>query len=342
MPNKQINLHHKKRRGQHHRRTKEYHKVYLPYLPLVLAIIVSIAISGWRPAGRTLAYATNTTVGGLQQATNTQRAANGQSALSLNSKLNSAAQAKANDMVARNYWSHNTPDGQEPWIFIDATGYSYTKAGENLAYGFLDSDSTVNGWMNSPSHKANMLDSSFTDVGFGFANSSNFNDSGPETVVVAMYGRPQSLGVSNQQPAQPVAQATPTPSAPTPAPKPSPVTQPQPVDTTPPIEASPVAETQPVNEVVSFTSETPGLEPVEQPVTRVAAITGDRMPWSVFAAGLTVGLAVTALLMKHGFALRRLISNSEKFVLHHPLFDSTVIGFIIVGVTLLQTTGFIK
>ncbi len=342
MPNKHTNLHHKKRRGSHHRQTKEYHKVYFPYLPLVLAIIVSIAISGWRPAGRTLAYATNTSVNGLLQSTNNQRVANGQAALSLNSKLNSAAQAKANDMVARNYWSHNTPDGQEPWIFVDAAGYTYVKAGENLAYGFTDSNSTINGWMNSPSHRANMLDGDFIDVGFGFTNSPDFNNSGPQTVVVAMYGKPQALGASSE-PAQPIAQASPTPQAP--APKPQPVAQapraeipsepaPTPVET-PPAEQKPT-------ETVAFTSESPGLEPLNQPVTRVSAIAGSRVPWAVFAVGTIVGLALAALLMKHGLALRHLLRNSEKFVLHHPLFDSTVIGLLIVGVTLLQTTAFIK
>ncbi len=342
MPNKQSHLHHQKRRGHHHRRTKDYHKVYFPYLPLVIAIVISIAISGWRPTGRTLAYATNTTVSGLQQATNVQRSANGQVALTLSSKLNSAAQAKANDMVARNYWSHNTPDGQEPWIFIDATGYNYTKAGENLAYGFLDSDSTVNGWMNSPSHKANMLDGAFTDVGFGFANSSDFNNSGPETVVVAMYGRPQALGASSPEPTQPVAQAAPRQPAAVPSQKPTPVVQAQPAETTEPVDTPPPAQNQESKETVAFTSETPGLEPIEQPVTRVAAITGNRVPWATFGAGLIVGLAITAMLIKHGLAVRKLIANSERFVLHHPLFDSTVIGFTIVGITLLQTTGFIK
>lgn len=335
--NKHLTLHHKKRRGHHHKRTKEYHRVYLPYLPLVIAIVISIAVSGWRPTGSTLAYATNTSVSGLLQSTNSQRAANGQGSLVLNSQLNNAAQSKANDMVARNYWSHNTPDGQEPWIFVDAAGYKYLKAGENLAYGFTDSDGTITGWMNSPSHKSNMLDSAFTEVGFGYANSADYNNSGAETVVVAMYAKPQTLGASSQ----------PAPTTPTPEPAQQ---APTPTASSPINEAVPEAETAqavPVNEEVkpkpvAFTSETRGLEPVGQPVTRVAAITGSQAPLAVFTVGLVVGLAVMALLMKHGLGLKRLIQDSESFVLHHPLFDSTVVGLIIVGITLLQTTGFIK
>lgn len=345
MPNKNQSMHNKKRHANHHRRTKDYRRVYLPYLPLVVAIIVSIVISGWRPTGNTLAYATNTSINGLLLATNSQRTANGQASLTLNSQLNSAAQAKANDMTARNYWSHNTPEGQEPWIFVDAAGYKYLKAGENLAYGFTDSDGTVTGWMNSPSHKANMLDGAFSEVGFGFANSANFNNSGPQTVVVAMYGKPQALAAT--------AQPAPAPPSPTPTSPASVATQPAPrptASTPKPVESTPIetpAESNATNPVeasnpVAFTSETPGLEPVELPITRVAAIAGPRAPWAVFGVGLLVGLAVMAFLMKHAIGFRKFVRSGEQFVLHHPLFDSTVAGLIILGVTLLQTTGFIK
>lgn len=339
MPNKNLTLHHKKRRGHHHKRSKLYHKVYLPYLPLVVAVLISIVISGWRPTGNTLAYATNTSVNGLLAATNNQRAANGQGSLGLNSQLNNAAQAKANDMTSRNYWSHNTPEGEEPWIFVDAAGYKYLKAGENLAYGFNDSDGTITGWMNSATHKANMLDNAFSEVGFGFANSANYNSSGPQTVVVAMYGKPQTLGASAQpapaaQAPAPVQQATPTPVASSPTP-----TE---VDTAEVPTETPAAEPAKETEPVAFTSDTPGLEPLGQPVTRVAAMTGGRAPWAVFAVGVIVGLAVMAFLMKHTIGLHKLLRKGEGFVLHHPLFDSSVVGLIILGVTLLQTTGFIK
>lgn len=329
-----LHPHTRKRYGHHQKRSKKFHHVYLPYLPLVISIIVSIVLSGWSPKGRMLAYATNTSVNGLLSATNTQRSANGQSSLGLNQQLNNAAQAKANDMVARNYWSHNTPDGQEPWVFVEAAGYKYLKAGENLAYGFSDSNSTVNGWMNSATHKANMLDNAFTEVGFGFANSSNYNSSGPETVVVAMYGKPQTLAASNQ---------------PTPTPMPAPISAPPPQTTEPapsPVEETPAAtETPPAEEKpaeIAFTTNTPGLEPVSQSVSRVETLAGGPAPWAVFAVGMVIGLSVMAMLMKHGLALRRLAINSEQFVLHHPLFDSTVIGLIVLGVTLIQTVGVIK
>src|SRR5690606_1752560 len=89
----------------------------------------------------------------------------------------------------------------EPWVFINNAGYNYLRAGENLAYGFATSGDTISGWMNSPTHRNNMLDTAFVEVGFGFANSENFNDSGPETVVVAMYAKPQVLSAGSTVPA---------------------------------------------------------------------------------------------------------------------------------------------
>ena len=331
-----MHPHTRKRFGHHQKRSKKFHHVYLPYLPLVVAVIASVLISGWTPRGNTLAYATNTSVGGLLAATNSQRNANGQASLALNQQLVNAAQAKANDMVARNYWSHNTPDGQEPWVFVDAAGYKYLKAGENLAYGFSNSDTTVTGWMNSPTHRANMLDGAFIEVGFGFANSANYNDSGPETVVVAMYGKPQTLAASNQ---------------PAPAPAPAPAAAAAPQAAAAPAAAQPAEtpassdEAKPEEDKpdeIAFTTSSPGLEPVGQSISRVETIAGGPAPWAVFAVGIVIGVSVMAMLTKHGLAVRRLMLNSEQFVLHHPLFDSTVIGLIVLGITLIQTVGFIK
>jgi uncharacterized protein YkwD len=189
-------VHHRKRYGHHQKRSKPFLKTYLPYLPLMVIIItfVTISLRGLPKSGSSsnvLAYATSVESGSLLQATNTERANQGQKPLKLNPQLNAAAQAKANDMARRNYWSHVTPDGKQPWSFLDAAGYSYRKAGENLAYGFATSQETIAGWMNSPTHKANLLDASFEEVGFGFANSDNYQNTGPETIVVAMYGKNQ-------------------------------------------------------------------------------------------------------------------------------------------------------
>ena len=140
-----------------------------------------------------LAVATSITPASLLEGTNTERLNAGGSALVLNERLNGAAQKKAQDMVTRNYWSHKTPEGNDPWNFIVKESYSYKKAGENLAYGFSDNSGVINGWMNSPSHRTNLLDKDFSEVGFGIADSNNFNSSGPSTVVVAMYAKPLAI-----------------------------------------------------------------------------------------------------------------------------------------------------
>ncbi|HTE58052.1 MAG TPA: CAP domain-containing protein [Verrucomicrobiae bacterium] len=325
---------HTKRHGRHHKQSPKYAKVYAPYLPLVISIIASIFLSFWRPApGNTLAYATEISAGGLLSTTNSQRTANGAGSLSLSGQLNSAAQAKANDMVARDYWSHTTPDGQQPWVFIDSTGYKYSKAGENLAYGFATSSETVSGWMNSPAHKANMLDTSFTQVGFGYANSADFNGDGEQTVVVAMYAKPQvQAATTPPAPSTTAPTATPKPpAAPAPVPTPSPTApaeQPAaPVEQ--PKESAPVATDQPAAAVTT--------QPKK--ISRIEALTGGRLPWAATALGmLLIGLAVFKLL-HHSLKFRHLLKDGERLILHHPLLDSTLLGLAILGMTLLRTVG---
>ena len=101
--------------------------------------------------------------------------------LSLNPELSAAALQKANDMLAKNYWAHNAPDGRTPWEFIKESGYVYVYAGENLARGFTTSTDVTTAWMNSPSHKANLLSSNYTDVGFAVVTGTL---DGEETVLV--------------------------------------------------------------------------------------------------------------------------------------------------------------
>ena len=241
--------HHTKRHGNHQKRTHSFKKVYHPFMPVMLIITGSLlvfsALSGPKinrvPTKVTgsdpsvLAYATNTSVQGLLGATNQRRAAANVGSLNLNSKLNQAAQAKANDMATRNYWSHNTPEGSPPWGFITNAGYSYNKAGENLACGFDESNDVITGWYNSPSHKENLLHPSYQDVGFGIANADNYNcgniPASQQTVVVAMYGTPYT------PPSNP---STPAP-APAPATKPASSTAPS----KPTAVATPVQSTQP-------------------------------------------------------------------------------------------------
>lgn len=323
---------HVKRRGLHHKKNQGYVKTYAPYLPLIISIVASIFLSMWQPhGGTTLAYATNTSIAGLLQSTNAQRAANARAALTNNAQLNQAAQAKANDMVKRDYWSHDTPDGKEPWVFITAAGYQYSKAGENLAYGFTTSSETVTGWMNSATHRANLLDAGYTQVGFGFANSQNFNGDGKQTVVVAMYGYPLSSAVADARNRRTPSTQTPTTSG-TSTPTPQKTVTPEPAE--------------PEQQIVPITTGTiGGSSPPTQQISRIDSLTGGNAPWALGAvvAG-TIGIVIL-MLVRHSLKLRHLIRDirhgTEKFILHHPLLDSTLLGLLLLGIVLSQTKGFI-
>jgi hypothetical protein len=105
----------------------------------------------------------------LVELTNQDRAQNKLDGLTVNSLLTEAAQAKANDMAKNGYFAHTSPTGLTPWYWFKQAGYSFTYAGENLAVDFTDSDTVNQAWMNSPEHRANILNSHFTDIGIATA-----------------------------------------------------------------------------------------------------------------------------------------------------------------------------
>lgn len=142
-----------------------------------------------------LGYATDIRVDQLLNSTNAKRQESGLSSLRLNDTLSQAAAAKAADMFANNYWAHNSPSGKTPWDFVNASGYKYTLAGENLAKNFQTSDGVVDAWMASPTHRANVLKPGYADVGFAIVNGVL---SGEETtLVVQMFGASRSVAVPN-------------------------------------------------------------------------------------------------------------------------------------------------
>jgi uncharacterized protein YkwD len=138
--------------------------------------------------------------------TNNQRAAAGLAPLSWNGSLSQSAMLKTQDMCAKDYWAHDSPDGLTPWTFMDRAGYPYTIAGENLAKNFATDDGIMTGWMNSPGHRANILKTDFTDIGIATANCAL--QGVQTTLVVAHYG---STGRSTATQATPKTSPTKTP-----------------------------------------------------------------------------------------------------------------------------------
>lgn len=271
------------------RRSKRFLKVYAPYIPLLVIVGCGLFLSTShelkQPSGEVKAYATDMTDGGLLEATNKKRAEGGLTPLNINPALDKAAQAKADDMKAKNYWAHDTPDGRKPWDFIPKAEYDYKKAAENLAYGFSDSSSTVSGWMNSAGHRKNLMDNDLADVGFGIVNVPSYQGKGDQTVVVAFYGQKA-------------------------------------VQTT----SSPV---------------TKGAEDTPKNISYLQAVTAGKAPWSGFAAGLTIGVILAYLSIKHARGIKRKLRQGEAFVVKHPIFDVTLIALAAVATLASQTIGII-
>ncbi|MEX2014260.1 MAG: CAP domain-containing protein [Parcubacteria group bacterium] len=132
--------------------------------------------------------------------TNNARAERQLAEVKVDSVLTKAAQAKALDMAAKGYFSHVSPDGTEPWYWLEQAGYEYQYAGENLAVNFSDSEELVKAWQNSPTHNMNLLGPRYTETGVGVAVGTY---EGREAVFVVQFfasPAPYQLTTNNQQP----------------------------------------------------------------------------------------------------------------------------------------------
>jgi uncharacterized protein YkwD len=118
---------------------------------------------------------------------NQTRAGIGLNELNWNERLAVAASEKANDMVARDYFAHTSPEGVKAWNYILEAGYDYRYAGENLAIDFSKINDAQTAWEQSPTHRANILGSQFTD--FGFAEATGEVDGRETTVFVQLFGQ---------------------------------------------------------------------------------------------------------------------------------------------------------
>lgn len=126
-------------------------------------------------------------VDAIVEATNRERAARGLGPLRLNAKLSLAAHDRIEDMFAKRYFAHVSPDGIDPFDWVLQRGYRYRLVGENLAVGYRGT-AVVDGWMRSPGHRENILTRGFDEVGVAIAaGSPRRGYKGP--TVVAIYAR---------------------------------------------------------------------------------------------------------------------------------------------------------
>ena len=126
---------------------------------------------------------------------------------------------KANDMAANGYFAHVGPGGKTPWQWISASGYQYQYAGENLAVRFIDSKDVVGAWMESPTHRANIVKPVYTQIGVGVAE--GMYEGQPATYVVQYFGTPKSNAVAAASAAAATPARTGAATAPVPAPTPA-------------------------------------------------------------------------------------------------------------------------
>ncbi len=120
--------------------------------------------------------------------TNEERGIESKTYLKRNAMLDEAARLKAEHMAENQYFSHFSPDGTSPWYWFGEVSYQFAHAGENLAIHFSDSGAVVKAWMNSPLHRANIVNDNFTEIGVGTAKGKY---EGYDTVyVVQLFGTP--------------------------------------------------------------------------------------------------------------------------------------------------------
>jgi hypothetical protein len=129
---------------------------------LLLGGLVLIAVMSGLPIG---VEASAITPEKVLELVNTDRVAIGLPALTVNEHLVAAAEAKVRDMGEKQYFAHTSPEGKTPWKFIDEAGYSYHYAGENLAIRFTNAEDEQQAWLNSPTHRANILNNKFLETG---------------------------------------------------------------------------------------------------------------------------------------------------------------------------------
>ncbi len=172
---------------------------------LVLAVkIFTIAALAWGPM--VPAFSSAITPENIISLTNQSRLQYNEGVLTENSTLDKAAQAKADDMLAKGYFAHVTPDGKTPWSFITNAGYNYLIAGENLAVNFTEAENVETAWMNSPGHRANILNKDFQEIGIGISEGDYQGHTA--IFVVQEFGTPveQQIAINNQPTAVQTAQ----------------------------------------------------------------------------------------------------------------------------------------
>ncbi len=205
-------------------------------LGLLVGLKILTLVSFWDNFGANIFN--QVSQGDLYTLTNEARSSNGVGKLQVSSKLEAVAQLKLADMFQGNYFAHVSPSGVDPWFWFGKANYDYKLAGENLAMSFMSSDEVLKAWLNSESHRKNLLLNEFQEIGIA-VGSGMIN--GQQTVaVVQVFGTPRAVPVLAVKNTKPVGKSLVTTPKPTPRPTlkltPKPSLTPKPI-----VKATPVS-----------------------------------------------------------------------------------------------------
>lgn len=183
------------------------HSKVVFYGVLFLLVVKIITVGFFIPIPGNIFFADITKTDLLNLA-NQQRSQLGIAPLAENNILDQAAKLKAQDMVNKGYFSHVSPSGITPWFWFRQVGYNYKYAGENLAVGFFDSKDLFEAWIASPSHKENIVNPNYKEVGTAVVSGFDSN----AILVVQVFGaviakKPDPASVANKNTAPPLVQA---------------------------------------------------------------------------------------------------------------------------------------
>ncbi len=140
------------------------------------------------PYNMVLGFASSISAPQVVAATNGERAKLSLPALQPSTVLAQAAAEKAAHMFEHDYWAHISPEGVTPWYFMHKYNYSYSVAGENLARDFSDTQSMTEAWMESPTHRENIVNPKYSQIGIAVVNGKL--QGVDTTLVVQMFGHP--------------------------------------------------------------------------------------------------------------------------------------------------------
>lgn len=185
-------------RRSNNQRPRILHPAGLSVLVAVFLLNFSLRTLITYLPGFILGFSSSVTIDEVVNLTNQERAKAGLTPLTIDPLLTQAAQSKATDMLSFNYWAHISPTGTQPWKFIQDTGYTYRYAGENLGRDFSNTSSLVKAWMASPTHRENILNNKYLNIGVAVVDG---NLGGVETrLVVQLFATPTPAPLAQTQP----------------------------------------------------------------------------------------------------------------------------------------------